>query len=177
MSTPEAPDQKPSTKRRIPRWTAPIMWGVGLILVHVLLPWGISLLTPRYGWVDGRPGVWNYPALILVAAGIGMIIWGASLHFRAAPGGWEWERTPGYMLVKGPYKYSRNPMYLLEIVMWLGWAIFYGSVAVGVTFVLWWVMFAFVMIPSEERVLEARFGQTYLDYKNSVPRWFGLPRR
>ncbi len=177
MSTSEAPDRQPSKRARIPRWSAPILWIVGALLVHVALPWGISLLSPRYGWVEGQPGWWNLIGLIPVAAGMGMIAWGGSLHFVAAPGGWEMERTPRYMLVKGPYRFSRNPMYLLEIGMWLGWAIFYGSIAVLIAFVLSWIGFAFFMVPSEERQLEARFGETYLQYKNSVPRWFGLPRR
>jgi protein-S-isoprenylcysteine O-methyltransferase Ste14 len=81
------------------------------------------------------------------------------------------------MLVKGPYRFSRNPMYVLELAMWAGWSIFYGSIAVFVTFILWWIAFAFFLVPLEERQLEERFGEAYLQYKNSVPRWVGLPRR
>ncbi len=41
--------------------------------VHVVLPWAISLIAPRYGWADGRPGVWNVLGLIPVAVGLAMI--------------------------------------------------------------------------------------------------------
>ena len=177
MSTSEAPNSQPSKRPRLPRWAAPILWIVGALVVHVALPWAISLIGPRYGWVEGRPGLWNLIGLIPVVAGLAMIAWGGSLHFVAAPGGWEMETTPRYMLVKGPYQFSRNPMYLLELAMWLGWAIFYGSIAVLIAFILWWMVFALFLIPSEERQLEARFGETYLQYKNRVPRWFGLLRR
>ncbi len=61
--------------------------------------------------------------------------------------------------------------------MWFGWAIFYGSIAVFIAFILWWLFFAFLQIPTEERQLEARFGEIYLKYKATVPRWIGLPRR
>jgi protein-S-isoprenylcysteine O-methyltransferase Ste14 len=46
-----------------------------------------------------------------------------------------------------------------------------------IAFILWWVFFALIQIPIEERQLEARFGATYLQYRNTVPRWLGLPRR
>ncbi len=106
-----------------------------------------------------------------------MITWVFSLHFVAAPGGWEMKTVPDYMLVKGPYRFSRNPMYLLELGMWSGWAVFYGSIPVLIMFVLFWLMMAFRAIPREERQLEERFGEEYLHYKKTVPRWFGIPRR
>jgi protein-S-isoprenylcysteine O-methyltransferase Ste14 len=58
-----------------------------------------------------------------------------------------------------------------------GWTIFYGSIAVLIALVLWWVFFAFIQIPTEERQLEARFGETYLRYTDAVSRWFRLPGR
>lgn len=170
----EAPESRPSKRARWLRPTLLIPLGLG---VHVLLPWAISLITPRYGWADGRPGVSNVIGLIPVAMGLGMIAWGLSLHFVRATGVVQWEGTPRYLLLKGPYRFSRNPMYLLELVMWLGWAIFYGSIAVLIAFILWWVFFAFIQIPTEERQLEARFGESYLQYREKVPRWFGLSRR
>jgi protein-S-isoprenylcysteine O-methyltransferase Ste14 len=149
----------------------------GTLAVHVALPWALSLSTPRHGWGRGYPGRPNLLGLLPVAAGLAMIAWGGSLHVAAAPGGWALERTPPYLLVGGPYRFSRNPMYLLELAMWLGWAIFYGSRALGGAALLWWLDFAVVAVPAEERQLEARFGEAYLRYKTMVPRWVGLPRR
>jgi protein-S-isoprenylcysteine O-methyltransferase Ste14 len=181
MSTVEPPDSRPSSwpsnQGGVPRWAAPLVVLAGTLVVHVALPWAISLLTPRYGWVDGHPGGWNWSGLLLVAAGQAMIAWGASLHIVTAAGSRVFARTPPSLLVNGPYRYSRNPMYLLELAMWLGWAIFYGSSAVLLAFALWWIIFAFIVVPSEERQLEARFGERYLQYKHTIPRWFGLPRR
>lgn len=84
------------------------------------------------------------------------------------------ETTPNYLLTKAPYSFTRNPLYLLEIIMWFGWTIFYGSLAVFITTILWWIIFAFIIIPYEERQLEARFGEEYLKYKRAVPRWIML---
>ena len=145
--------------------------------MHVALPWAVSFIAPHYGWAEGRPGVWNVIGLIPVVMGLAMIAWGLGLHFVSDTGVVEWEGTPRHLLLKGPYRFSRNPMYVLELAMWLGWAIFYGSIAVLIAFTLWWTFFAFIQIPTEERQLEARFGESYLNYKAAVPRWFGLPRR
>jgi protein-S-isoprenylcysteine O-methyltransferase Ste14 len=68
-------------------------------------------------------------------------------------------------------------MFLFELAFWFGWALFYGSIAVLIGFLLFWVALNFMIVPYEERDLEARFGEAYRDYKARVPRWLGLPRR
>ena len=67
-------------------------------------------------------------------------------------------------------------MYHSELVVWFGWALFYGSLAVLIGLLLWLSMFHFVIVPHEERDLEVRFGEAYRAYKARVPRWLGLPR-
>jgi len=82
-----------------------------------------------------------------------------------------------FEVVRGPYQFTRNPMYLSGMAIWLGWVIFYGSVAVLVGFVVVWMSVAFLVVPWEERKLEARIGEAYLRYKNTVPRWLGKRSR
>jgi len=176
MSTAEVPRAEQSKGATIPRWTVPIYWAVGLLLVHIVIPWGISLLSARYGWFQGRPGMWNLLALLLVVAGITCIIWTMILHFVRAPQRVAWERTPQNLLRQGPYRFTRNPMYLAELMLWLGWALFYGSLVVFSGFLLLWGVMNFRIVPREERDLEARFGEPYLQYKSGVARWFGKPR-
>jgi steroid 5-alpha reductase family enzyme len=53
-----------------------------------------------------------------------------SSHYRAAPQGWEISPTPGYLLTGGPYRFSRNPMYVGEAAIWAGWAVLFGSLPV-----------------------------------------------
>lgn len=64
-------------------------------------------------------------------------------------------------------------MYLAALITWLGWTIFYGSLAIFVALVLLWSVFVSRVVPLEERQLEAMFGDDYLDYTRSVPRWIG----
>ncbi len=173
MSTPEVPSSKQPKRARLPHWITPIYLTALFLLVHVAAPWGLSLLSTRHGWVDGRPGQWNLLALILVVAGIAGTIWMIALHFRASPNSFLEFRPTQRLLTPGPYAFSRNPMYLFELAFWFGWALFYGSIAVLIGFLLWFAMFNFVIVPYEERDLEARFGEAYRQYKKVVPRWLG----
>ena len=82
-------------------------------------------------------------------------------------------RKPTTALVRtGPYRFSRNPIYLAFSLFQLG-------IAIGVS--SWWLIATlagavaiihFVVIPREEQYLETRFGAQYLDYKAAVRRWF-----
>ena len=136
-----------------------------------------SLLTPRSGWAAGRPGFWNLLGLIPVVVGTTGLIWTMVLHFAQSPQGVELDLAKSYLLRLGPYAFSRHPMYLSELTLLFGWVIFYGSVAVLIGFLVAYAVLNFVNVPLEERALEARFGEAYRQYKNTVPRWLGKIRR
>jgi len=174
MNTSEDPNQKLSKKSRfLSPWLAYplalIVWGV--------LPSAISLVTPWYGWVAGRPSIWNLLGLIPVLVGTTGLIWGVHLHSAQSPEGIDWELDKSYLLRRGPYAFSRHPMYFSELTLMFGWAIFYGSIAVLIAFLIACAVFNFFAAPLEERTLEASFGEAYLEYKNRVPRWIGKIRR
>jgi len=170
---PEVPNPKQSIRAPLPSWTTPLYLTGLFLLVHIAAPWGLSRLSARHGWVNGRPGAWNRLALVLVGAGIACTIGTISLHYRASPGAFLDLKPTQKVLRGGPYAFSRNPMYLFELAFWLGWAWFYGSLPVLIGFLLWLILFNFVIVPYEERDLEARFGEAYWQYKRIVPRWFG----
>jgi len=157
----------------LPRWAVPLVWAVLVLLIQVLLPWGISRLGPSFGWSEVAPGNWNLAGLIPIAIGLGLYCWCLADHFINYPTSVRIGLTPPVLVVTGLYKFSRNPMYLAALIAWLGWTIFYGSLTVLIALVLLWSMFSFRVVPLEERQLEAMFGDDYLDYKRSVPRWIG----
>ena len=176
MNTIETQNCNQGSKRILPRWAGAIVCGVGIPVVHGLVPWAISLLTVRHGWVNFRPGPWNFAGLILVAIACTAIVWALAGHFAEAPRGWEFERTPKYLLTRGPYRFTRHPIYLSYAVLWTGWVIFYGSIAVLIGLVLAWP-FGNAIVTREERNLEARFGEAHREYKRTVPRSWGKVRR
>jgi protein-S-isoprenylcysteine O-methyltransferase Ste14 len=152
---------------------------MAFLLIHGAAPWGISLLSTRHGWIDGRPGRWNVAALTVVIAGVAGIIWGTTLHLTETGETFEMptslnpEFAPRYLLLRGPYKYSRNPVYICVLTVWLGWMLFFGSAALLVAWAAAALVVSLVIVPGEERALEVQFGERYLEYKCSVPRWFG----
>ena len=181
MNSPNISSNKDSKGFDIPSWMAVTIglffWIILLPLVHAGIPWVLSLLAPRYGWRDGQPANWNLLGLIPVALATICLIWLMILHFSRTPKRVKLERTPAYLLIRGPYRFSRNPMYLAELMLWFGWAIFFGSLAVFVGFLIMGPLMNYRVIPREEHDLEARFGEAYREYMHKVPRWFGKIRR
>ena len=75
------------------------------------------------------------------------------------------------LLVKGPFRYTRNPLYLGIILLYAGLAFGTGSVwsLLFLPLVIIWLYY--VAIFPEEKNLEQQFGEEYIRYKKSVRRW------
>ena len=72
---------------------------------------------------------------------------------------------------RGPYRFSRNPIYLSFSLLQLGVAIWVNSLWVLATLIVAFALISFVVIAREEQYLEKKFGAEYLEYKASVRRW------
>lgn len=129
---------------------------------------------------SGLEFAWQLPWLphaLAAPLGILLVVAAAALFassvgkFRAAgtpvPG-----NEPTTAIVRaGPYRFSRNPIYLAFSVLHLGIAIWLNSLWLVATLIGSVAVMACVVIPREEQYLERRFGAEYLDYKKSVRRW------
>ncbi len=152
---------------------------LGMPLADFGLPWAISLLGTRYGWTDGGPGGWNLVGLVLVVVGFLGVLWFAVTalrHLHLLPERVKLGLTPQVLMTTGPYTFSRNPRYLFAGALWLGQAIFYGSVALSLV-LLGGVFLGNYFVAREERTLEHQFGEVYRRYRSRVPRWLGKVRR
>jgi protein-S-isoprenylcysteine O-methyltransferase Ste14 len=106
----------------------------------------------------------------VVAASL-LLLGAAVRRFRAA-GTPVPARKPTTAIVRtGPYRFSRNPIYLAFSMLQLGIAIWVNSWWLVATLAGAIVLIHYVVIPREERYLEARFGDEYRDYRTSVRRW------
>jgi len=107
---------------------------------------------------------------VLVVAGIVLAMWGA-LTFRRARTGIV-PITPATTIVaEGPYRFTRNPMYLAMTVAYLGATLIFNSFW---TLLLLPAAIACIqryVIPREERYLAAKFGEAYASYRRRVRRW------
>src|SRR5215831_10115376 len=81
-------------------------------------------------------------------------------------------RKPTRVIVRnGPYRFSRNPIYLAFSLLQLGIAIWVNSLWLLATLVGAVALIHYVVVPKEEQYLERKFGAQYSDYKASVRRW------
>jgi protein-S-isoprenylcysteine O-methyltransferase Ste14 len=71
----------------------------------------------------------------------------------------------------GPYHYSRNPLYIAAIGVYLGVALWVDSLVLLVLLVPMAVVLHFGIVLREERYLSAKFGQSYDAYRSAVRRW------
>ena len=79
-----------------------------------------------------------------------------------------------HLVVDGPNRLTRNPMYLGLAGVLLSHAIARRSPSAVIPLVGFVWLIDRYQIPAEETALEARFGQAYLDYKEAVPRWLNV---
>ena len=86
--------------------------------------------------------------------------------------------APRRLVVRGPYRYVRNPMYIGAAVVLVGFGLYHQSVAMALFTVLFLLITHLFVLFYEEPALENSFGQSYLDYKSRVNRWIPrIPKR
>jgi protein-S-isoprenylcysteine O-methyltransferase Ste14 len=93
-------------------------------------------------------------------------------EFRAAGTSVRGSERTTTIVRTGPYRFSRNPIYLSFILLVLGLSVWLNNVWLLVTLILAVGFIAAVVIPREERFLEHNFPDEYSSYKATVRRWF-----
>ncbi len=133
------------------------------LVMALLLHWLIPAL---------HQGVLALPVLGSVCAltGFGIALWSWWLfkrsHLDLCP-----TAPTATLIFDGPYRFSRNPIYLGITLMLLGIAIYMGSIAFYLAVVAFVITINGVFIPYEETKLEETFGTRYLEFKQRVRRW------
>jgi len=140
----------------------PIVYLISLVsgtLIHIVVP--LPFLPDNLAVPLG---------VLFVAVAIALFSYSVA-KFRAA-GTPVPARKPTTAIVRtGPYRFSRNPIYLAFSLLQLGIAIWVNSLGLLATLVGAVALIHWVVIRREEAYLERRFGAQYLEYKASVRRW------
>ena len=132
-------------------------------------PWWI--LTR--GDASPTPTAWPAVAVIVVgAAGYLWCLWVFATVGRGTPGPWD---APRRVVAVGPYRWVRNPMYLAALLVVLGETWLFLSPSLLLYAGALAVLVALFVIGYEEPTLRRRFGESYVQYQRTVPRW--IPRR
>jgi protein-S-isoprenylcysteine O-methyltransferase Ste14 len=127
-------------------------------------------------WLNLAPVVympWNLIlGLILIVPGAIMISW-TYIQFFKARGTPVPINPPQKLITTGLYAYSRNPMLMGIFVVFFGVGVLTGSISLTFIFSPLLVLFFYFQITKvEEKEMELKFGQAYLEYKQRVPRFF-----
>lgn len=147
-----------------------------------LLPPLVFLVPLLVGILLGRLVTWRLPAsgawptvlttvgLALLAAGLGLMAWAAVVMWRHETTVIPWGRVD-HLMTGGPFRFMRNPIYVGDVLVYLGVTLIAGTWWPLVLLPLpLWVMWRFV-ISREEAYLLERFGQLYAAYCARVRRW------
>ncbi|MHB9108658.1 MAG: methyltransferase family protein [Armatimonadota bacterium] len=113
-------------------------------------------------------------ALLLGGAGLGLMVWTVRLFAtvgKGTPAPWE---PPKRLVVRGPYRYARNPMISGGQLILIAETLLFRSVPLAILSAFFFLVNALYFPLVEEKGLEARFGRAYRTYKAHVPRW--IPR-
>jgi protein-S-isoprenylcysteine O-methyltransferase Ste14 len=114
---------------------------------------------------------------LLIAAGLGLLIWTVVLFDRVGKGTLGLGPVMGepvHLVVRGPYRHVRNPMITGVLCILLGEAAVTASGALLGWFAIF-LAFQVTVIPFwEEPHLVRRYGSEYVEYRRNVPRW--IPR-
>ena len=137
--------------------------------IGVYIPFRILRLTDR----------WVLPELTLATLCAGALtLLGAAVLLRCV---WDFFASgrgtlapidpPKQLVVRGLYRYTRNPMYhgVLAAILGQAW-LFHSAALLGYAAIVWVAFHLFVVL-YEERALEAAFGERYRAYRSRVPRW------
>lgn len=152
---------------------------VGTLAFLVLTPGVVAGLIPGVitGWRIRWTGGWVSPVAIVAAVAIlggVVVLLDAFVRFARADGTPAPPMPTAHLVVVGPYRYVRNPMYVAVLAIILGQALLSGSW--GTLFYAGVVALAVALFVRgyEEPTLESEYGEEYREYRRNVRGW--IPR-
>ena len=123
--------------------------------------WGPMARMVPHNWIGTAPA----------ALGLALMLWAAwSMHRRGTT--LHPHSTPTALVVAGPFRISRNPIYLGSALMLAGLAASLGSSAPFAVLAVWVFAMNQLFIQPEEAKLAETFGPEYEAYARKVRRWF-----
>ncbi|MEU6136887.1 isoprenylcysteine carboxylmethyltransferase family protein [Nocardioides sp. NPDC047086] len=149
----------------MPKVPPPVYVAVGLVAQHLLAP-------------DRRPTAVRSVAAGLLTAGSVYVVGAAARAFKHKDTSFdplEPERATA-VVTDGPFRYTRNPMYVGMAGLLAAHAVLRGGWLPLVPVAAFVAVIDRTQIPAEEHALSWSFGEAYDSYRSSTPRWLGPPR-
>ena len=146
------------------RTLPPTYFGVALAAMLLL-----HLVIPGSAWLESS---WRLLGVLPIFAGGALAIGGSRLFERVGTTIKPFEES-SVLVIEGPFRYSRNPMYLGLLLILGGVALLLGTVTPLVVIPVFAVLIQRRFIRAEEAALEHKFGREYTRYRVRVRRWLG----
>lgn len=113
---------------------------------------------------------WPAAGIVVAVSGVVLMAWGIR-EFRRAGTHFRPDKPSTRVIAAGPFRFTRNPLYVSMTLMYGGIAVGLGSPWAMALLVPVLAVIRYGVIAREERYLERKFGVEYLAFKNSVRRW------
>jgi protein-S-isoprenylcysteine O-methyltransferase Ste14 len=113
---------------------------------------------------------YTYFGAIIIGLGVLVALWSRELFLKGKTTLSPFE-MPTALVTSGPFRISRNPMYLGMALILLGVSVLLGTLAAFAFPVIFVLIIDAKFIPNEERKLEKAFGERYRKYRKKVRRW------
>lgn len=156
-------DERPATPGV--HFPPPFVFVAAFLIAMALDRWVMDF---RFG--DASRSLLLVAGWLLIALGLGVMLWAIWTFTRARTSVLPF-RPATAMVTHGPYRFSRNPMYVGLTLLYLGLSMLTGMAwaLVMLPLALW--ALTFLVIRREERYLGVEFGSEYTAYRERVRRW------
>ena len=145
----------------------PIIKPPHIAFTLLFLSWIVDYLFPQFRVISGD---YRYIGILILISGLSITFYSFFLFKKnktpILPG-----QKPTFVVAEGPYKFTRNPMYLGVSIGLLGISIYFGNLLTFISPIIFFLAMNIFYIPREEKLMEQIFGKQYLDYKKKVRRW------
>jgi protein-S-isoprenylcysteine O-methyltransferase Ste14 len=125
-------------------------------------------------WFFLRPAASGFTAagVPLIVLGLALLLWCVREFYVAGKGTLAPWDPPRHLVTTGPYRYTRNPMYVAVLTILAGWALCLQSSRAPLTYAVFFaVIFHLRVLFFEEPWAARNFGAVWQDYVARVPRW------
>lgn len=168
---------------RVTRTDAPrsaLSLALSSVLWTILLPGVVAGYVP-WTFFDVRDSSVDFAdplqllGLLFILAGAALLAACIVEFARSGRGTLSPADPPKHLVVRGLYRYVRNPMYLSVTAILLGEVMLTRSGALAWYWLIWFVVVNAFVIGYEEPTLRVQFGKSYEEYLRTVGRW--IPKR
>ena len=135
--------------------------------IFLLLTIGLHFILPLMQLIYAP---YRFIGILLLGIGIWLNLWADGLFKKKNTTVKPFEKSSA-LILEGPFRFSRHPMYLGMVIALLGVAIILGSLITFLAPIAFFLTMYMVFIRYEEKAMEQTFSQGYLDYKKRVRCW------